>query len=154
MTVAIFLIILLSTVALGVPIAFALLLCSLGLMLHLDMLDPQIMAQCIVNGADNFTLLAIPFFVFAGEIMNVGGLAKRLIELQVNYPRPKGHGLVAAQLNKTEIPSSLFSSRHCCLKVTLHYQSSTKLCFTLSRWSALGWLAHPLATRYTLSQVH
>ena len=75
MTVAIFLIILLTSVAIGIPIAFALLLCSLGLMVHLDMVDPQIMAQSLINGADNFTLLAIPFFVFAGEIMNVGGLA-------------------------------------------------------------------------------
>ena len=58
MTIAIFLIILLTSVAIGIPIAFSLLLCSLGLMIHLDMVDPQIMAQSLINGADNFTLLA------------------------------------------------------------------------------------------------
>lgn len=93
MTVAIFLIILLTSVAIGIPIAFALLLCSLGLMVHLDMVDPQIMAQSLINGADNFTLLAIPFFVFAGEIMNVGGLARRLIDLPMKLVGHKAGGL-------------------------------------------------------------
>ncbi|MDY6419547.1 MAG: TRAP transporter large permease subunit, partial [Succinivibrio dextrinosolvens] len=81
MTVAIFLAILLGSVCIGIPIAFSLLMCGFGLMWYMDMLDPQIVAQSLINGADNFTLLAIPFFVFAGDIMNVGGLAKRLVDL-------------------------------------------------------------------------
>ena len=39
------------------------------------------MAQNLVKGANNFSLLAIPFFILAGEIMNVGGLSKRIIDL-------------------------------------------------------------------------
>lgn len=110
MTVAIFLVILLGAVALGVPIAFALLLCSVGLMLHMDMLDPLIMAQSIVNGADNFTLLAIPFFVFAGEIMNVGGLAKRLIDLPMKLVGHKAGGLGFVVIIAAVIMASLSGS--------------------------------------------
>ena len=110
MTVAIFLIILLTSGAIGIPIAFALLLCSLGLMLHLDMVDPQIMAQSIINGADNFTLLAIPFFVFAGEIMNVGGLAKRLIDLPMKLVGHKAGGLGFVVIIAAVIMASLSGS--------------------------------------------
>ncbi|WP_066343416.1 TRAP transporter large permease subunit [Azohydromonas lata] len=81
MTVAIFLGALLGTMALGIPIAFALLACGLALMVHLDMFDAQILAQNVINGADSFPLLAVPFFMLAGEIMNVGGLSKRIVDL-------------------------------------------------------------------------
>lgn len=110
MTVAIFLIILLTSVAIGIPIAFALLLCSLGLMVHLDMVDPQIMAQSLINGADNFTLLAIPFFVFAGEIMNVGGLARRLIDLPMKLVGHKAGGLGFVVIIAAIIMASLSGS--------------------------------------------
>ena len=81
MTVAVFLGSLLAAMALGIPIAYSLLLCGVALMWHLNTFDPQILAQNVVNGADSFPLLAVPFFMLAGEIMNVGGLSKRIIEL-------------------------------------------------------------------------
>jgi tripartite ATP-independent transporter DctM subunit len=81
MTVAIFLGSLLGAMALGIPIAFALLACGLALMVHLDMFDAQILAQNVINGSDSFPLLAVPFFMLAGEIMNVGGLSKRIVDL-------------------------------------------------------------------------
>ena len=81
MTVAVFLGSLLAAMALGVPIAYALLLCGLALMWHLNTFDAQILAQNLVNGADSFPLLAVPFFMLAGEIMNVGGLSKRIVGL-------------------------------------------------------------------------
>ncbi len=81
MTVLIFLGSLLAAMALGIPIAYSLLLSGVALMLHLDMFDPQILAQNVVNGADSFPLLAVPFFMLAGEIMNVGGLSRRIVEL-------------------------------------------------------------------------
>jgi tripartite ATP-independent transporter DctM subunit len=80
-TVLIFLGSLLAAMALGIPIAYSLLLSGVALMLHLDMFDPQILAQNVVNGADSFPLLAVPFFMLAGEIMNVGGLSRRIVEL-------------------------------------------------------------------------
>jgi TRAP-type transport system large permease protein len=63
------------------PIAFALLVCGVALMWHLNMVDAQILAQNLVNGADSFPLLAVPFFMLAGEIMNVGGLSRRIVNL-------------------------------------------------------------------------
>ena len=79
MTVAIFLGALLGAMALGIPIAYALLACGVALMWHLDMFDAQILAQNVINGADSFPLLAVPFFMLAGEIMNVGGLSQRIV---------------------------------------------------------------------------
>src|SRR5699024_12848049 len=70
MAVLIFLGCLLGGIAIGLPIAWSLLLCGAALMFWLDMFDVQIMAQTLVNGADSFSLLAIPFFVLAGGIMN------------------------------------------------------------------------------------
>ena len=54
MTVVIFLSVLLGAILLGVPVAFALLICGVALMLHLDLFDAQILAQQIVSGADSF----------------------------------------------------------------------------------------------------
>jgi tripartite ATP-independent transporter DctM subunit len=65
--------------ALGMPIAFALIVCALALMLWLGNFDSQIVAQNMIIGADNFQLLAVPFFLLAGELMNVGGLSKRIV---------------------------------------------------------------------------
>jgi TRAP-type transport system large permease protein len=81
MTVLIFLSSLLGAMALGIPIAYSLLLSGVALMWHLDLFDAQILAQNVINGADSFPLLAVPFFMLAGEIMNVGGLSKRIVNL-------------------------------------------------------------------------
>jgi tripartite ATP-independent transporter DctM subunit len=81
MTVALFLGSLLGAMALGIPIAYSLLLSGVALMWHLDLFDAQILAQNVINGADSFPLLAVPFFMLAGEIMNVGGLSKRIVDL-------------------------------------------------------------------------
>ena len=80
MTVAIFVGALIGAMALGIPIAFALLASGVALMWHLDLFDAQILAQNLINGADSFPLLAVPFFMLAGEIMNVGGLSKRIVD--------------------------------------------------------------------------
>jgi tripartite ATP-independent transporter DctM subunit len=81
MTVFVFIASLLATMALGIPIAYALLASGVALMWHLDLFDTQILALNIINGADSFPLLAVPFFMLAGEIMNVGGLSKRIVNL-------------------------------------------------------------------------
>jgi tripartite ATP-independent transporter DctM subunit len=79
MTIAIFLGALLAAMALGVPIAFSLLVTGAALMWHLNLFDPQILAQNLVEGANSFPLLAVPFFMLAGEIMNAGGLSRRIV---------------------------------------------------------------------------
>lgn len=93
MTLAIFLGSLIGTMALGIPIAFALLLVSVALMLHLDMFDAQIIAQNLLNGADSFPLMAVPFFMLAGEIMNAGGLSKRIVHIAMALVGHKRGGL-------------------------------------------------------------
>jgi tripartite ATP-independent transporter DctM subunit len=93
MTVFLFLGSLLAVMALGVPIAYALLLSGVALMWHLDMFDAQILAQNVVNGADSFPLLAVPFFMLAGEIMNVGGLSRRIVALALTLVGHKRGGL-------------------------------------------------------------
>lgn len=81
MTIAIFTFSLLGAMALGMPIAFALIVCGVALMLQVGIFDSQIIAQNLINGADSFPLLAVPFFMLAGEVMNTGGLAKRIVNV-------------------------------------------------------------------------
>ncbi|HEY0825905.1 MAG TPA: TRAP transporter large permease subunit [Ramlibacter sp.] len=97
MTITIFLASLLGTMSIGMPIAFALILCGVALMLHLDMFDAQIIAQNVINGADSFPLMAVPFFLLAGEIMNAGGLSRRIVAVAMSLVghRKGGLGYVA-----------------------------------------------------------
>ncbi|WP_105479089.1 2,3-diketo-L-gulonate TRAP transporter large permease YiaN [Escherichia coli] len=95
---------------LGLPIAWALLLCGAALMFWLDMFDVQIMAQTLVNGADSFSLLAIPFFVLAGEIMNAGGLSKRIVDLPMKLVGHKPGGLGYVGVLAAMIMASLSGS--------------------------------------------
>jgi len=81
--IAIFVFSLLGAMAIGVPISYALILCALAMMYHLDLFDAQIVAQGLVNGADSFPLMAVPFFMLAGELMNAGGLSKRIVNMAV-----------------------------------------------------------------------
>ncbi len=69
--------------ALGVPVAFALIFCAVVLMSWMGIFNPQIVSQQMVTGANTFTLLAIPFFLLAGELMNAGGLSKRIVDFAV-----------------------------------------------------------------------
>ncbi len=91
MTVSVFIFSLLGAMALGMPIAYALLVCGVCLMAlmtltgQLPAFDSQIIAQRFVDGADNFPLLAVPFFLLAGEFMNAGGLSRRIVHLAMAY---------------------------------------------------------------------
>lgn len=84
MTITIFLVSLLGTMALGIPIALALLMSGIALMFFLGMDNPQILASTLMDGADNFPLMAIPFFILAGELMNAGGISKRIINFAIS----------------------------------------------------------------------
>jgi hypothetical protein len=84
MTVEIFLVTLVGAMAIGVPVAFSLIVCGLALMLYMGIFDSQIVALKLIEGADNFQLLALPFFLLAGELMNAGGLSKRIIAFAIS----------------------------------------------------------------------
>ncbi len=97
MTVLIFMTALLAAMALGMPLAFALLVSGVALMVHLDNFDTQIVAQNLINGADNFPLMAVPFFMLAGELMNAGGMSRRIVNSALVWVghRQGGLGYVA-----------------------------------------------------------
>jgi len=66
----------------GVPIAYSI---GLSAMFTLMVSIPQVaalttVAQRMATGLDSFSLIAIPFFILAGELMNRGGIARRLID--------------------------------------------------------------------------
>lgn len=79
MTLAIFLGTLFFGIAVGIPIALSLLVSSVVVMIYLDAFNVEVVAQNLINGANSFPLLAIPFFVLAGELMNAGGMSIRII---------------------------------------------------------------------------
>lgn len=72
---------LLGAIGIGIPISFALMLSAIAMMLLMGNLDAQILAQRLVNGADSYPLMAIPFFLIAGELMNAGGLSRRIVNV-------------------------------------------------------------------------
>lgn len=110
MTVAIFLGSLLGAMGLGMPIAAALLACGVALMLHLGTFDAQILAQNVVNGADSFPLMAVPFFMLAGELMNAGGLSRRIIALALALIGHRRGGLGYVAVIAAVILSSISGS--------------------------------------------
>lgn len=63
-----------------IPIALALAIASIVTGLYIG-IDPAAIIQRMVSGLNSFSLLAIPFFILAGEIMNEGGISRRLINL-------------------------------------------------------------------------
>ena len=81
MSAFIFLAVLLLLIALGMPIAFALLFSGVAVMFQLGQFDSQIVVQNAIGGADNFVLMAVPFFILAGEFMNAGGLSRRIVAM-------------------------------------------------------------------------
>jgi tripartite ATP-independent transporter DctM subunit len=65
----------------GVPIAFALGAAALAGLWLIEGAPLRIVASRIFAGIDNFSLLAIPFFILAGELMETGGISRRLVDL-------------------------------------------------------------------------
>lgn len=65
---------------LGVPIAFALSAATLATVVYLD-LPPIVVVQQVSSGFNKVSLLAIPLFIFTGELMMRGGISDRLIAL-------------------------------------------------------------------------
>ena len=93
MTLIVFLGSLLFTMALGVPIAFSLLLCGAALMWHMNMFDAQILAQNVIEGSNSFPLLAVPFFILAAELMSGGSLTDVLLRFASQFVGHRRGGL-------------------------------------------------------------
>lgn len=79
-----------------VPLAFAIGLSTIGALWTAD-IDMMIFAQRMVSGTQSFSLLAIPFFILAGDLMTAGGISRRLVafaDVLVRH-RTGGLGMVA-----------------------------------------------------------
>ncbi|MDR2391975.1 MAG: TRAP transporter large permease subunit, partial [Planctomycetota bacterium] len=109
-TLVLFLVALVVFIVIGMPIAFSLLACSVALMFHMDEFDPQIIAQRLVAGGSNFSLMAIPFFILAGEVMNAGGLSQRIVDLPLKLFGHVRGGLGYVAIVATVIMASLSGS--------------------------------------------
>ncbi|KJF28752.1 hypothetical protein TZ02_00765 [Clostridium aceticum] len=98
----IFLVALFGFLLIGVPVAFCLGLAAL-VMMGIQNFGYDILVQKMVGGIDSFPLLAVPFFMLAGEIMNSGGIAKRIINLSNSLV---GH--ITGGLGLVNIVASMF----------------------------------------------
>lgn len=65
---------------LGVPIAVTLAASAMATVLYMD-IPPMIVFQRMASGMNVFSLMAIPFFIYAGELMQHGGISERLVRL-------------------------------------------------------------------------
>jgi TRAP-type transport system large permease protein len=77
----IFILGMLVLMGIGMNMALALLLTGAAMAWVMNFWDAQLLAQNMVAGVDSFPLLAVPFFILAGELMNSGGISRRIIEM-------------------------------------------------------------------------
>ncbi len=94
----------------GLPVAFSLLVTGVLMMLWMDVFDPQILADTMYNGADSFPLMAIPFFLLAGELMSAGGMSKRIVTLITSLLGHMRGGLGYAAVIASVLMASLSGS--------------------------------------------
>ena len=66
---------------LGVPVAFSLIISAIVLMSTKNLFTAQLVVQQFIGGINSFSLLAVPFFMLAGELMNKGGITKRIVDV-------------------------------------------------------------------------
>ena len=71
----------LTLMGIGMNMGLALVLTGAGMAWVLGFWDTQLLAQNLVAGVDSFPLLAVPFFILAGELMNSGGISRRIIAM-------------------------------------------------------------------------
>ena len=106
----------LSFLLIGTPISFAIGLsafCALLVSFPADV-AAQILSQKVLTALDSFGLLAIPLFILAGNIMNQGGIARRLIELAKllmgSFPGALAHCNILANMMFGAVSGSAVSS--------------------------------------------
>jgi tripartite ATP-independent transporter DctM subunit len=68
----------------GVPVAIALAGSSLLYILVSDTVPPMVVAHRVINGVDSFPLLAVPFFILAGNLMNTAGITERIFNFALS----------------------------------------------------------------------
>ena len=66
MTLVVFLVSLIGSMLIGLPIAFSLLFSGVSMMAFMNGFNAQILSQNLFSGADSFSMMAVPFFILAG----------------------------------------------------------------------------------------
>lgn len=74
-------IIVVITFALGMPVAFAMILSCIPYFMNDQYASGLMVIQQLISGAESFSLAAIPFFIVAGSIMNYSGITEKLMSL-------------------------------------------------------------------------
>ncbi|PLR81660.1 L-dehydroascorbate transporter large permease subunit [Bacillus canaveralius] len=69
-----------SLLLIGVPIAISMLISAVVMLVSLGLFDTGILGEYLIKGANSFSLMAIPFFILTGEIMNAGGVSRRIVD--------------------------------------------------------------------------
>lgn len=100
-----------STVLIGVPVAFALLLGTLAYLYATDTIPLVALPHNMVNGTGNFVLLAIPFFILVGIVMTKGGISLRLVRLVQTLVGHFRGGLLQVMVVSMYIVSGLSGSK-------------------------------------------
>ena len=98
-----------GAVVLGVPFAFAIGM-VVALVLVLTDFEPAFLAQQLVAGSQSFSLLAIPLFMLAGELMTAGGMSQRLVDATSVMVRHRTGGLAMVAVVAALIFSSISGS--------------------------------------------
>ncbi|MBP0464000.1 TRAP transporter large permease [Roseomonas sp. PWR1] len=96
-------------VVLGVPFAIAIALAITGALIAAD-IEPAFLAQSVVSGSQQFSLLAIPLFMLAGELMSAGGLSQRLVDFASTLVRHLRGGLAMVTVLAALIFSAISGS--------------------------------------------
>ena len=110
MEIAVFIIILLSLLVLRIPVYICLFLTGVfGILMFTD-LEFVFVAQTIITKLDNFSLLAIPFFIFLGAVMVHGESAKRLIRVPERLLRRMPGGLAITSVISSGVFGALSGS--------------------------------------------
>lgn len=91
---------------LGIPVALSLCLSALFYMVAFVDIPPIIIAQQVLSGVDKFTLMAVPFFVIAGSLMEFGGISKRI----VNFAKSIVGSLPGGMAIVTVVSSMIFAA--------------------------------------------
>ncbi|MFN3852853.1 MAG: TRAP transporter large permease [Phreatobacter sp.] len=92
-------------VVLGFPFAIAIALAIMAVLVVAD-IEPAFLAQQVIAGSQSFSLLAIPLFMLAGELMTAGGLSQRLVDFASTLVRHRTGGLAMV----TVIAALVFSA--------------------------------------------
>ncbi len=94
----------------GVPVAFAMLLSVFLVELSAGVLPAAAAVQNVVRGSGQFILLAIPLFLLAGALMNVGGLTRRLVDFAVTLARHLRGGIAQVAIVAATLYSGVSGS--------------------------------------------